>query len=691
MASRVTAAHLENIFLAKSFCFVHPDWRKKMALETTDEAERAIKANSTFVRLALAPYTIHFKVAGRIRDATMDMLDKRVCKETLRTTGQKAEVRYEGKGLELCRATSANRMLRKAIGTDRRFWDEMAILFRAAIPSLERRSFAVWDPSSVDYESTSSALIASHYPGLWKDLERLNDLVSIARNVLTIGETAQDLAAECAFEQEIFRLINCCVRVTARGYDGDAGTGDEEKWQWIVSAYKKLLITSLQFLNNLVARNERRKLMLWVALFDNSTEGILSDENDDSLDPAMNRAKMPEPPVSTSDILVALGETSQAKVDAAADALRAKRLLAPKDQPNPTSRPVSGYVLYVKWHTAQVREELGPQATPADVAKELSTRWAKVPEADRKLWNARYDDLMEQYEKDLSIYNEEKRNAAADKAISDKAHIDNVATRIAQIEEQLSDRFKAESHRLAPLELPMYNEGGVQFRESDGKEPKKIMDTDYKMLFTAAAGSKILQSGKSELMKRLESYPAPPEDQLQIASPSSPIVDPESPIYDDEQAEVPEEGIEEEEESEEEESEDDEEYPGSTEDGRGLLTDVPLILGPSEIEVLPMVVMSGIVPTASASSSDATTEETNAIVNMHTVRCHLLLAQDNGKNLLRELLIFVAAWDLREEDLYFKFMVKIMESILVNGLMPYAYHAFRESVHTPITCNTDQR
>lgn len=148
---------------------------------------------------------------------------------------------------------------------------------------------------------------------------------------------------------------------------------------------KKLLITSLQFLNNLVAQNERRKLMLWVALFDNATEGILADESDGSPSRPASNIKMPQPPVSTSDILVALGETSQAKVDAAADALRAKRLLAPKDQPNPPSRPVSGYVLYVKYHTGQVREDLGQTATPAEVAKELSNRWAKVPESDRKV------------------------------------------------------------------------------------------------------------------------------------------------------------------------------------------------------------------------------------------------------------------------------------------------------------------
>lgn len=35
---------------------------------------------------------------------------------------------------------------------------------------------------------------------------------------------------------------------------------------------KKLLITSLQFLSNLVTMNERLKLMLWVELFDNNSE-----------------------------------------------------------------------------------------------------------------------------------------------------------------------------------------------------------------------------------------------------------------------------------------------------------------------------------------------------------------------------------------------------------------------------------
>ncbi|GAB7349382.1 hypothetical protein MBLNU459_g8507t1 [Dothideomycetes sp. NU459] len=631
-----------------------------------DKSSKDGRAYNILVRLALPPYTIHFKSATYMKEATMEMLDKRVCKECLKATAQRPEVR-------------------EAIGTDATFWNDMVVLFRAAIPSLERRSFAVWDPSSVDYESTSGALIAAHYPGLWKDLERLNDLVSISRNILTIGERAQDLAAECAFDQEVFRLVNCCVRVTARGFDGDTGTGDEEKWQWIVNAYKKLLITSLQFLNNLVAQNERRKLMLWVALFDNSTEGILAEDMDDSSADQSKLGKMPEPPVSTGDILVALGETSQAKVDAAADALRAKRLLAGKDQLKPPSRPVSGYVLFVKDHQADVREALGASATPDLVAKNLAGMWSKISDKDRQLWNKHYDTLMQQYEKDMAFYNDAKRNAAAEKAQSDRAHTNQVAARIAQIEEQLSDRFRIDGTKVAPLELPVYGQdGAVMFPdEKTGPRPVSPSQEDYKMLFTASAGTKILESGKSELLKRLETYPVPPSGS-EIASPSSPIVSSaSSPVYNVDDPPPALEDM-----SEEEESEEEDEYPGSTEDGRGLLTDVPLILGPSEIEVLPMIVMSGIVPPGSSQEQGSTSEETNAIVNMHTVRCHLLLAQDNGKNLLRELLIFVAAWDLREEELYFKFMVKIMEAILVNGLMPYAYHAFRESVFTNISSQT---
>lgn len=215
---------------------------------------------------------------------------------------------------------------------------------------------------------------------------------------------------------------------------------------------------------------------------------------------------------------------------------------------------------------------------------------------------------------------------------------------------------------------------------AEAPEPVSATEVDFRMTYTAAYGAEILQRGKNDLMKRLDTFterPPPPPKAAQVASPSSPVISPSSPADDPEPPPILEDAGDEP--SEDDDSEDGD-YVVPGDDGRGLLTDVPLILGPTEIEVLAMLIMSGICPPPHplmpGYGNDY--EDISAIKNMHTVRCHLLLAQDNGRNLLRELLIFVAAWDLREEELYFKFMVKIMESILTNGLMPFSYHAFRE-------------
>lgn len=110
---------------------------------------------------------------------------------------------------------------------------------------------------------------------------------------------------------------------------------------------------------------------------------------------------------------------------------------------------------------------------------------------------------------------------------------------------------------------------------------------------------------------------------------------------------------------------------------RGLLTDIPLILGPPEIEALPMILQAGIVDDRIRHSDDDI-QGIRDEPDMHAVRCNILLAQESGRNLLRELLIFIAAWDLQDDDLYFKLMMQIMGAILNNGLMPFAYQAFSE-------------
>lgn len=58
------------------------------------EGSKDGKAFNILVRLALPPYTIHFKSATYMREGTMEMLDKRVCKESLKATAQRPEVRF---------------------------------------------------------------------------------------------------------------------------------------------------------------------------------------------------------------------------------------------------------------------------------------------------------------------------------------------------------------------------------------------------------------------------------------------------------------------------------------------------------------------------------------------------------------------------------------------------------------------
>lgn len=119
-------------------------------------------------------------------------------------------------------------------------------------------------------------------------------------------------------------------------------------------------------------------------------------------------------------------------------------------------------------------------------------------------------------------------------------------------------------------------------------------------------------------------------------------------------------------------SDDEEEYRSPGEPGdqeRGLLTDIPLVLGPQEIEALPMIIQIAICSGQGAVMHGR---------DMQGMRCNILLAGDPGRNLLRELLIFIAAWDLQDDEMYFKLMMQIMEAILENGLMPYAYQTFAE-------------
>lgn len=190
---------------------------------------------------------------------------------------------------------------------------------------------------------------------------------------------------------------------------------------------------------------------------------------------------------------------------------------------------------------------------------------------------------------------------------------------------------------------------------------------DMTLLRTVQSAAETLQEAKDELMARLQ-------DTSHILSEGHHVYDSETGclVTDDESRHMDQMGEDSVDEEEEEEDEDEDEYNGRPGDQqRGLLTDIPLVLGPSEIEALPMIIQAGIVDSFGLKGGERVGSK-----NMQAVRCHILLSQDTGRALLRELLIFIAAWDLPEGEFYFKMMVQIMEAVLKNGLMSHAYSDF---------------
>ena len=141
-------------------------------------------------------------------------------------------------------------LCRQLLGHSSDVWVGLTGVFTIAIPALEVQSFASHEPISPTHNGSSSTLMAMNHTTLMQDLERLNDLLTIARNMLATTKRAQNLAADAGFDQQILKLVDVCVRVTARGYDGEAGTRSETQWAGVVGScrflpYLLLLLQSI--------------------------------------------------------------------------------------------------------------------------------------------------------------------------------------------------------------------------------------------------------------------------------------------------------------------------------------------------------------------------------------------------------------------------------------------------------------
>lgn len=142
-------------------------------------------------------------------------------------------------GKKWLQRTLESAVVRQAIGVNPQQWVDINQVFYLATPALEVQSI----PSASNAAcgaTTSSALMMLNYDTLMKDLERLNDILLIARNCLATTQRAQNLAGESLADQQVLKLIDLCVRVTARGYDGETPSRAEQPWANVIGLCKSL-------------------------------------------------------------------------------------------------------------------------------------------------------------------------------------------------------------------------------------------------------------------------------------------------------------------------------------------------------------------------------------------------------------------------------------------------------------------
>jgi palmitoyltransferase len=258
------------------------------------------------------------------------------------------------------------------MGTSPELWSDFSEFISEAVPSLEKRCFNPRTPEE-DYDGLSGSLIALHNDGLRKDLDDVHSVVLIARNILIIGEKAQTLCAENKVDKEMFKLVHVCVKVAARGYDGEPGHPDQKKFDQVVESFKNLLICSLQFLNNLTVRNERRKLMLWFELFDSTT-----DQSAEAL--GLSDSKKEEV------LKISMWE-SAARFDSITTGLLGLPYMLPDGQTQ-DKPPTSPLVLFTQRYNADVKKWLkdrGQKYGLADVSAECQKRWDMLPQEEKEV------------------------------------------------------------------------------------------------------------------------------------------------------------------------------------------------------------------------------------------------------------------------------------------------------------------
>lgn len=112
--------------------------------------------------------------------------------------------------------------------------------FREALPVIEKLSCVPLESTGTGHDNSNAALMVANQTELMGNLEKLGDLMAIARTTVASTRKAQNLSAQEKFDQQALKVVELCVRVTSRCYDGDASPRIENQWTSIIASCKLL-------------------------------------------------------------------------------------------------------------------------------------------------------------------------------------------------------------------------------------------------------------------------------------------------------------------------------------------------------------------------------------------------------------------------------------------------------------------
>ncbi|KAL7956494.1 hypothetical protein V8C34DRAFT_288436 [Trichoderma compactum] len=582
--------------------------------------------------------------------------------------------------------THTLRKAREALARNVAIWIWLTRIFAVAIPSLTSRSVgplsALNDPDKGVSPQESTALIVLNHVSVKEDLGTLIKLMHIARNLLVNAEpeVPQDICAAVHFDQMVYQTIILCVNVTSKGYDGEIlDDAQRLKLTDITELYKKLLVTSLQQVHNWTAKHDRNKMSFWFdVLFDD--DGALSGPEEIMTDGSGFR-----PDAAKHQVQHWLDRNSK-MCDTARKLLRHYAENHADKPPGNLApiRPLAWNWLPDTLDPTSIildddSEKVNPVWKPdepdkyqqdrlyARVSREIDTWWLRARDPNYEDWvvgmpSVEFAQSRTEHCRNNLVHRYAHSYRAdhspppegADEDLSDHEHCHECHECYLRHHHHHEDDHECHHHHHDhEHDHEHEHEHDHEHVHDHEHDHDHDHDHDHHHHEHAASGNEIEECDHHHHHHH-ENEDDDHHHHCHHHHHHHHDHDYPHDYMDDMM--------------DDEEVDDDESYG----DGplTGLLTEVPNILDPKQIEALHMIVKSCILDHAGSGL-------TRAGENLQKTRCRMFLALDCGKSLLRELLVFIAVWDKDEQSLIFQVTTQIVEAIHHSALVPYAWNSLR--------------